>query len=512
MSERLGPYQVIQLERREGFLSIWRAQGKGKEGRLYWFEVKGPEARAAFFRFRKALRALAPLGVLPAGIEISAKPGLYYVFWPKVNSPSALPPKGRKVVNEVGRVLAALAPLGYALPDLDLRLGENGVVVAGLEPLAEHDEIEATRLGGRFLKGIAASKTRPSSKRGSRNWLPGLLLALLGAFLLVAGANRYLNPPVFTLPDLRGLSAKEALEKVDSMGLKVVFNETSDPEKPIDVIVEQNPEPGAHIKPQHRLELFINHPKEGFIPKLTGLPLDEAQRVLSVNGFQPAEIKSSYSNVPAGIVISSAPPAGVPLPQGAQIKLLVSAGPNPKTTLLPDLTGLSLEEARYLLSTAELQIGDVQEVPSPEPNGTVLAQSPPAGSEIAVGSPVTLTVASKAEVLIPRNPPGAPVAHPQLERPPETENQTRNPTPVKNEELSPGEKIVPIRVSIPQQSNRATVHVRLVVQDESGSKTPIDTYAPVGTTLEGSVRIKGKARFQLYLDGFLYQQWDSEAQ
>jgi len=509
MPERLGPYEVLHQERSEAFLSAWRARSEaGGEGTLYWFEVREPEARAAFFRFRKALRALAALGALPEGIEISAKPGRYYVFWPAVEAPSALPAKGRKVVAEVGRLLAALAPLGYALPDLDLRLGEEGVVVARLDPLAEHDEAEAVRLGGRFMKGRPAGGARPRPARRPAAWLPGALLALLGVLLIVAGANRYLNPPEFTLPDLRGLTAREALEKVGPMGLKVVFNEAGDPEKPRDVIIEQNPEPGARVKPRHRLELLINRPKESVVPDLTGEPLDEAQQQLAAGGFQPAEIETAPSDRPAGTVLATAPPARAPLPQGAQIKLLVSEGPGQQTTVLPDLQGLALEDAEYLLSVAELRVGDVQKIPSPEPAGTVLAQSPPAGSELAVGSPVTLTVAARAEVLIPKNTILEPETPPPAEQP---EAPGGAIGAGDSGELAPGERIVPIRVTLPQQSERATVHVRLVVSDEDGSRTPIDTYAPVGTALEGSVRVKGDAHFRLYLDDFLYQQWDSPA-
>jgi len=512
MPERLGPYEVLHQERSEAFLSTWRVRDdNGREGTLYWFEVREPEARAAFFRFRKALRALASLGALPEGIEISAKPGRYYVFWPVVEAPSALPAKGRKVVNEVGRLLAALAPLGYALPDLDLRLGEEGLVVARLDPLAEHDEAETARLGSRFMKGLPQNKPARKTRAGLQSWLPGLAMAVLGVLLIIAGANRYLNPPEFTLPDLRGLTPREALEKVAPMGLRVVFVEASDPDKPRDLIIEQDPEAGTRVKPLHRLELVLNKPKEAIVPDLSGLPLDEAQQLLGSKGFQPAEVDAAYSDREAGTVLATSPPADAPLPQGAKIKLLVSEGSIPQTTIVPDLTGLDLEDARYLLSVAELQVGDVQQMPSPEPVDTVLAQSPPAGSEIAVGSPVTLTVATRAEVLLPREttPPATPDTFPVNDRGDSDLQPDGGAQPVT--ETEEGGRIVPIRVSLPQQSNRATIHVLLVVEDADGRRTPIDTYAPAGTVLEGSVRVKGDARFQLYLDDFLYQQWDSKA-
>jgi beta-lactam-binding protein with PASTA domain len=359
------------------------------------------------------------------------------------------------------------------------------------------------------MRGRPAAGRRPRQVPLPQTWLPGVLLALLGALLIVAGVNHYLNPPEFTLPDLRSLTAREALEKVNSMGLKVVFNEAGDPQKPRDVIIEQNPAPGARVKPRHRLELLINRPKEGVVPDLTGEPLDEAQQQLAAGGFQPAEIETAPSDRPAGTVLATAPPAKAPLPQGAQIKLLVSEGPGQQTTVLPDLQGLALKDAEYLLSVAELRVGDIQHIPSPEPLDTILAQSPPPGSELSVGSPVTLTVAARAEVLIPKNTILEPETPPPAEQPEASGGASDSAGD--GGELAPGERIVPIRVTLPRQSERATVHVRLVVSDENGNRTPIDTYAPVGTALEGSVRVRGDAHFRLYLDDFLYQQWDSPA-
>jgi len=507
MSERLGPYTTLEQERHEDFLTIWGAEDPaGGKGRLYWFDVKGPEARAAFFRFRKALKALATLGVLPEDLEISAKPGQYYVFWPACDAPSALPAKGRKVVREVGRILESLRPLGYALPDLDLRLSEEGVHVAALDPLGEHDELEVERLGGRFLKAVPSTKPRRRAARSA--WLPGLLMAALGLWLFAAGSARYLNPPEFTVPDLRGTDPRAALEQVMGMGLKVVFTLASEPERPRDLVLEQNPPPGTRVKPGRTLELVINRPKDGSVPPLAGLPLDEAQRELQDAGYLPGPPAAGFSEEPEGTVLASAPPAEAPLPQGASVRLLTSDGPAPKKTVLPDLYGLTLEEAEYLISVAELRLGEVRTLPSPQTEGTVLAQSPPAGVSLDTGSPVVLTVAGRAEALLPERgfmPP--PVGE---EEPGTVAPAAGSPLPPPSE-LAPGERVVPIRVPLPASGSQQPVHVRLVVRDEEGERTPIDTFAQGGATLKGSVQVKGDARFELYLDDFLYQEWTSRA-
>ena len=518
MVQDLGPYKILAEEDVRDYLRVFRAEGPTGTGRLYWFEVKNPEARAALFRFRKALKALSGVGALPEGVEISAKPGRYYVFWPDLDAPSALPAKGRKVMREVGRIVAALAPLGYALPDADLRLTEEGVRVAALDPLAEHDEAEAERLGGRFLKTLPHARKR-NRARPWQAWAPGLLALVVGFLLLGFGVNRYLNPPEYVLPDLRGKDPRSAFEAVRDMGLKVVFVEASDPEEPRDIVLQQSPPPGTRIKPGRRLELTLNRPKAGSVPDLADMPAGEALRKLEESGYAPGPDAEGPSDVPEGLVLATAPPAEAPLPQGARVRVLTSAGSPPERTVLPDLTGLSLDDARYLLSVADLRLGDVQEVPSSEPEGTVLAQSPPAGVTLDTGSPVAVTVAARGKVLLPDHPlfAPAPAEPPASEETPAPSTPSPAPAAQPGEANAsganvpgPGERIVPIRVTLPPKSG-PPVHVRLVVEDEAGRHVPIDTYAPGGTTLEGSVKVKGTARFQLFLDEFLYQEWTSEA-
>ena len=68
-------------------------------------------------------------------------------------------------------------------------------------------------------------------------------------------------------------------------------------------------------------------------------------------------------------------------------------------TVVPDLTGLTAPEARDAVLGAHL-MAEVEEVLSPEPQGTVLASSPAAGLEVDQGSTVTIQVAGATSVLV----------------------------------------------------------------------------------------------------------------
>jgi penicillin-binding protein 1A len=67
--------------------------------------------------------------------------------------------------------------------------------------------------------------------------------------------------------------------------------------------------------------------------------------------------------------------------------------PPPARTRVPDVVGQKLQAAQVALGQAGLR-AEVTEAPNPAPKGQVIAQNPPAGSEVAGGSAVRLLVSS----------------------------------------------------------------------------------------------------------------------
>ena len=68
---------------------------------------------------------------------------------------------------------------------------------------------------------------------------------------------------------------------------------------------------------------------------------------------------------------------------------------------VPDLVGLSKEEAESELLESGFKVGDVLEIESSKPQGTVLAQLPSEGSLAEPGAEVDLTVSRFLSVKVP---------------------------------------------------------------------------------------------------------------
>ena len=129
------------------------------------------------------------------------------------------------------------------------------------------------------------------------------------------------------------------------------------------------------------------------VPKVTGLPLEEAQQLLSNEGLDSRVARRQPSaDVPALSVISQDPEDGRKVAEGATVALVISQGP--EVVDVPSLTGLSRQEAEAKLAEAGLVAGEITSEPSDTvPEGKLISQSPASG-KIEKGEPVNFVVSS----------------------------------------------------------------------------------------------------------------------
>jgi serine/threonine-protein kinase len=133
------------------------------------------------------------------------------------------------------------------------------------------------------------------------------------------------------------------------------------------------------------------------VPNVVGLSEDEARSMLT---DWTVSIKHAHDgSIPAGRIASQSPLATTHAPKGSSVVITISDGPG--DAIVPDtLVGMSLVDARAALTAVGLTISQTNAAASDQPQGTVLAVEPGAGSVVKAGSGVVLTIAS-GEVEIP---------------------------------------------------------------------------------------------------------------
>ena len=136
------------------------------------------------------------------------------------------------------------------------------------------------------------------------------------------------------------------------------------------------------------------------VPKVIGLEEDEAVDKLAERGFE-AEVESRPSKKDEGIVVDQDPAQGEEADEGSTVTIFVSSGP--RQVEVPDLTGLTREEAKDELEAEGLELGEVTpEVNEDVEEGTVFDQDPAPGEEADTGSEVAITISAPPEnVIVP---------------------------------------------------------------------------------------------------------------
>jgi len=199
-----------------------------------------------------------------------------------------------------------------------------------------------------------------------------------------------------TVPDLSSLELKAALERAsrENLGLRV-SGTGYDPGVPPGHVISQDPGPGIRTRKNRIVHVVVSQgTRTVFVPDLKGRNLRNAELILTQTGLNLGRVgRTCHQDTPAGGVITQYPAPDLFVPRSTAIDLLLSEGPRPVTYLLPDITGLPVEEVLTSIRNWGLESGRVLEVQSADlPPGTVTAANPAPGSPVREGQSVHLTV------------------------------------------------------------------------------------------------------------------------
>lgn len=138
---------------------------------------------------------------------------------------------------------------------------------------------------------------------------------------------------------------------------------------------------------------FVTRTSTVTVPDVTGRTQASAQSVLQGAGLKAAVTRKAGS-APLGVVDSQQPAAGASAKSGATVTIVVRSG-----VRLSDVTKLTVAQATAKLGL-DVRIKQ-QGVESDQSPGTVIDQSPAAGTELTQGATVTLQVATARSTVVP---------------------------------------------------------------------------------------------------------------
>ena len=154
------------------------------------------------------------------------------------------------------------------------------------------------------------------------------------------------------VPDFSGLNTTEAIATAKQHNLRIeVIDSLYVDEAPPGAVVDQVPEAGHRVKQNRIIFLTFNssQPELVSLPRLTDISFRQALVLVENAGLKIGQIlyqPSEYNDLVLKVQIDSTDIfPGKKLPKGASIDLVLGHQEGNLSTPLPDLTGLSVEEA-----------------------------------------------------------------------------------------------------------------------------------------------------------------------
>lgn len=243
--------------------------------------------------------------------------------------------------------------------------------------------------------------SEPDKINRSYGWIKWLVLLIILLTASVIGIfffyQNYMEVPIVEVPDLIGMEFKEAKEVAAQVGLHLeTQNEgVHHPEIPEGHIISQFPLGGERVRQTRPILITISKgPAILTAPDLINKSLREAIIILENQKLIVGEKEYVYdNNINEGNIISQEPAPGEEVKAESRVNLVISKGPQPEMVSVPNLIGLTRQEAMAKIEESKLKVGKIEERMTKRFKvGQVASQQYSAGTEIPENSSIDLVI------------------------------------------------------------------------------------------------------------------------
>lgn len=260
----------------------------------------------------------------------------------------------------------------------------------------------------RQAEPAAPRKEKPRKKHRSI-FLPilfGITIAFVAACLAMCwmilndSSNLMNQNSDIVLGDYIGLTREEAqaTDQILTGQIQVSWEEAYNSDYAAGYIYRQSPVSGRTVREGQSVTLTVSlGTKYVTVPDLANYLQADAEQQLKDLGVSVLMTQAVDSSVASGAVIRTDPVAGCQVEAGSTVVVYVARPQVATTTKVPDLTGVLEENARTVLVQNRLGLGSQTEEYSDQPEGTIIAQSPEAGTTVKLNSRVNIVVSAGPE-------------------------------------------------------------------------------------------------------------------
>lgn len=324
-----------------------------------------------------------------------------------------------------------------------------------------------------YQNDVKVTKAPEPKKKKSKKYPLFILLILittLFAFATVTAINglNATKKEQNIVPDFLYMDFEEAEQLAEKKDITLVKEDSLyNDEYPEGVVLEQEPKSGERLKKGDVVKIVVSKGSEFIsVPNFVGMKQDEAEERIKRRGLKVGNPKfESSEEVEKDLVIYQSPAPGVEVKAKDEIFLVISLGNTKKEVTVPSLIGLTVENAKSILSEKGLYLGNTEiSEDRRKSEGVILAQNIPAKQKVKLGSSVNVTI-----------------------------NKFSKPA-IENKEMQ-------LTFLVPNSG-----WLTIEQNDASGSKNIYQTNANAGETINETIHYKGSGSLSIYIDGELVKE------
>ena len=130
------------------------------------------------------------------------------------------------------------------------------------------------------------------------------------------------------------------------------------------------------------------------VPDIINRSREDAISIIQDAGFTYSVTQVASDSITKGYVISTDPVTGAAAEEGSEVKIVISKGPDIVMTQMPQLKGLSQEDAIKKIESSNLSVGTISKAESDLEAGTVIEQNVAAGTQVEEHTKINITIST----------------------------------------------------------------------------------------------------------------------
>lgn len=238
-----------------------------------------------------------------------------------------------------------------------------------------------------------------------RNLIIAIIAIVLFVFIIFFVLRSYTrHGENIKVPELTNMSLQDAISTLENNGFRYQVDSVYETDATPGMIIDQDPSAGSNVKTNRTIYITMITMTPPFVnfPEVREMTFLEAQAVIGNYELKIADTVY-IADIARDVVLDvkyggEKLIAGQEIPKGSSVSLVLGNGMGDSEVTVPNLEGLTLNEATFSIKGSSLTLGSVNYMGyiTDSLNATVVSQTPMPDStkKVSIGTPINIALSN----------------------------------------------------------------------------------------------------------------------